>query len=329
MKSFAFITSPATIKQLKTLWPAFRFMPELLIKSSLRKMPPCKVLPSKRIRSIHGKESEGYFIICPLLSRETAQPEDEFIRERFIGAARIAIDLDVGILGMDGCADKDCGFAKSLKIPVTNGNVFTAWSVFEAIYRIVKVRNLSLKDCSLAVIGANLSLGKLCSRKLSGYVRKIILSGGNREMLERLKGNTAQLNPVEVDIEEQVTRAVKEAAVVINADSALQLASYLEELKPDTIVCDVYSDSNVNKQGITFIRGGLIKLPLGNSLGINTGLPKSIISASMAETILLALEERFVSYSIDEDTNLDKLEEMADIAARHGFEVWVPEAPVL
>ena len=33
--------------------------------------------------------------------------------------------------------------------------------------------------------------------------------------------------------------------------------------------------------------------------------------------------------SILVNTNLDKLEEIANIAARHGFEVWVPQAPVM
>ena len=49
----------------------------------------------------------------------------------------------------------------------------------------------------------------------------------------------------------------------------------------------------------------------------------------MAETMLLTLEEKFVTYSLGESINLDKLEEIADTAVRHGFEIWAPEAPVL
>jgi predicted amino acid dehydrogenase len=49
----------------------------------------------------------------------------------------------------------------------------------------------------------------------------------------------------------------------------------------------------------------------------------------MAEAILLTFEGRFVSHSLNEETNPDNLEEIADIAVQHGFEVWVPEAPVL
>ena len=43
----------------------------------------------------------------------------------------------------------------------------------------------------------------------------------------------------------------------------------------------------------------------------------------------MLLDGKIVSYSLGEDSNLDKLEEIADIAVQHGFEVWVPEAPVL
>jgi predicted amino acid dehydrogenase len=49
----------------------------------------------------------------------------------------------------------------------------------------------------------------------------------------------------------------------------------------------------------------------------------------MAETLLLTFAEKFISYSLGENINLDKLEEIADIAVQHGLEVWVPEAPVL
>lgn len=59
------------------------------------------------------------------------------------------------------------------------------------------------------------------------------------------------------------------------------------------------------------------------------GFSKGTIYASLAETILLTFEEKFVSYSLGDYINLDKLEEIADIAVRHGFEVWVPDAPVL
>ena len=53
------------------------------------------------------------------------------------------------------------------------------------------------------------------------------------------------------------------------------------------------------------------------------------IQPSLAEIVLLLLDGKFISYSLGENSNLDKLEEIADIAVQHGYEVWVPEAPIL
>ena len=58
-------------------------------------------------------------------------------------------------------------------------------------------------------------------------------------------------------------------------------------------------------------------------------MPTDITCAYLAETILLARERRLASFTLDESLNPDKLEEIADIATRHNFEVWQPEAPIL
>ncbi|MFA5276642.1 MAG: hypothetical protein WC417_07110, partial [Candidatus Omnitrophota bacterium] len=98
--------------------------------------------------------------------------------------------------------------------------------------------------------------------------------------------------------------ALKEADIVVNADEAYKFTPELKENK-------IYS-------GIETLR---IK---------EYGTAGSrFISPSLAETALLVLDGNTVSYSLGENSNLDKLEEIANTATRHGFEVWVPEAPVL
>jgi predicted amino acid dehydrogenase len=335
MKSFAFIVNPLTIKQLKNLRPLLKLVPDFFLAPSLKKLPPFKVLHTGKLRSIRGKEIEGYFIISPLISK---QLDDGFVLDRNIAAVRLAESLNAGIVGLSPdsstLADKGHIIGKALKIPVTNGSSLTAWSVFEAIYRIARVKNINLKECKLAVINASSPLGSLCSRKLSDYVRLITINGAEKDKLGRLKENIAQLSPVEVIMEEEADRAVKEADIVINADISSRPAFDIQKLKPNTIFCNIPSfGSATDKTGlrndITVVEAGLIKMPYAGKLRINTGLPRDIIPASLAETMLLTFTERFVSYSLGEDINLDRLEEIADITAQHGFEVWVPQAPLL
>ena len=338
MNTFAFIVHPITIEQLKNFWPLIRIVPDFIIKTSLKNLPPFKVSHIKSVRSIQGKEIQGYFIACPLLPKQMLDLEEGFVLEKIISAGHIAERLGAEIIGLGGytsiVGDKGQAIANSLKIPVTSGNTYTAWSVFEAIYRMAKVKNIDLKKSHLAVIGATGSIGSLCVRKFSEYIPKITITARHRDKLERLKDTILNFNGVEVNIEEDAHTAVKNADIVITTTSAPEALQNIEELKSGALVCDVSVPKNiagkVNPQrDISLIDGGLIKLPFATDFGVDTGLPKNTVYASVAETMLLTLEGRFMNYSLGDNINLDKMEEIADIAVRHGFEVRVPDAPLI
>lgn len=338
MRTFAFLAHPITLEQIKNYWPITRIMPDTFIKSFLKRIPPFKVSRIKKVHSAQGKEIQGYLIACPLLPKQMLELNEEFVLDKIIAAGHIAERLGAGILGLGGytsiVADKGYTIAKKLKIPVTSGSTFTAWSVFEAIYRMAKVKNIDIGKSTLAIIGATGSIGSLCARKLADYVEKIIINARHRDKLERLKATLHQLSPVGVIIEEDAHKAVKDADIVITTTSSPEALLDIEEFRPNTIICDVSVPRNVagktnSRQDISLIDGGLIKLPHPADFGVDTGLPKDIIYACMAETMLLALEGKFKNYSLGDNINLDQMEEIADIAMQHGFSVWVPEAPVL
>jgi len=340
MKSFAFIVSPITIRQIKDFWPMLKIVPNFIIKSSLKNLPPFKVSHIKKIQSIQGKAIEGFLIVCPLLHQQAQDLEENLVIDKVLAAGRIAERLGSRVIGLDNCASVigDKGYdaiTRNLKIPVTSGNALNTWSVFEGVYRMAKAKKINLKSSNLVIIGATDPIGSLCARKLSDYVSKITIVAEERNELEQLKERILYQNPIEVIIEEDAHRAVKDADIVINANNSSEPAFNVEELKPDAIVCDIPPFYRVRvvdrpnpRQDIIIIRGGLIKMPYPLK-GINTDLPKGIIYASLAETMLLTFEEKFVNYSFGDNINLDKLEEIADLAVQHGFEVWVPEAPVI
>jgi predicted amino acid dehydrogenase len=338
MNTFAFIVHPITIAQLKDFWPLIRVVPDFIIKTSLKNLPPFKVSHIKGVRSAQGKEVQGYFIACPLLPKQMLDLQESFVLEKIISAAHIAERLGANIVGLGGytsiIGDKGQTIADNLKIPVTSGNTYTAWSVFEAIYRMAKVKNIDLKKSHLAIIGATGSIGSLCTRKLSEYVAKITVTARHRDKLEQLKEIILNLNGLEVNIEEEVHKAVKDADIIITTTSAPEALLNIEELKSGALVCDVSVPKNIAgrenpRRDISLIDGGLIKLPNPSDFGVDTGLPKDMVYACVAETMLLTLEGRFINYSLGDNINLDKMEEIANIAVQHGFEVWVPEAPLL
>ncbi|MFH0826963.1 MAG: hypothetical protein V1923_03635 [Candidatus Omnitrophota bacterium] len=342
MEKYAFIVSPINACQLKKLWPAFRFIPSIFIKILSGALPRLKVLRIKAIRSNKGKNVQGHLIISSLLSQQVSSlSREELVFDRVISAGHLAEKLDAKIAGLDCFAAlaADKGYetiVKSLKIPVTSGHALTAWSVFEGVYRIAKARKMDLKRAQVAIIGAASTALGLVARKLSDYVAKITLT--DRETAELVKLKTLILTHanIEVVIENDAGRAVKEADIVIKA-SCLEESPEdfnLQNLKAGCVFCHIPSfyngfDRSRLKDDVAFAQLGLIKLPFNQHLGVYAGLPRGTIYASLAETMLLALDEKFVNYSLGDYVNLDKLEEIADLAVQHGFEVWVPEAPLI
>jgi predicted amino acid dehydrogenase len=170
-------------------------------------------------------------------------------------------------------------------------------------------------------------VGSALAKKLSGYVSKLTLVSAEREKLQDLKRAILQVNSLEV-----TTAATLHAATNIDILIHLEGAcDRMEELKTGAIILTLCPKLKLppQRKDLTLIRTGLIKLPDAQSFKLQPGLPRGIVTASLAETMLLALEEKFTSYSLTDNINPDKLEEIADIAARRGFEVWVPQAPVL
>ncbi len=277
-------------------------------------------------------------MVCPLLPEEIEgliKVNEELLLEKIISAGDVAQGLGARIMGLGGylgiLADKKPMIYKHLKVPVSSGSTFTAWSIFEAVFKVVKQKVWDIKRLNLVVVGPITAVSSLCARKFSEYVAKIILTGESEEKLLKLKNMINELNSLEIEIEQDVSEAVKGADIIINTNSKDSGLFNITDLRRETIVCDasvfqILAEKVKERKDITFIAGGIIKLPKTEGLGLNLCLPEEIIYASMAEIMLLALEERLVNYSLGENINLDKLEDIADMAVRHDFKIWVPDA---
>lgn len=341
MKTFAYLIHPINVRQLRNFSLFIRLVPRFLLKIFFKRTWPFIVYKVKNFPSAgNTRPAQGFFIVLPELISCTHK-EALAAMERIIAVGAIAHKTGAAILGLGGYAalfcDKGYTAIRGLKIPLTSGSTFAAWSAFEAVYRMAKIKRLDLSRAHVAIINAAGAIGSLCSRKISGYVSKITLSS-NPELefkLKHLQEIILQLNPTtETAVHISVARAVRDADIVIFADDIPEAELDISDLRPNTIFCDVSVSGLLaakakSRPDISVVRAGLIKMPKPVKLGINIGLPAGIIPASLAETILLLWEGKFTNYSLGESINLDKMEEIADIATKHGFEVWVPEAPIL
>ena len=67
------------------------------------------------------------------------------------------------------------------------------------------------------------------------------------------------------------------------------------------------------------VEGGLVEVPGEPDFRFNFRLPPGLVFGCMAETIALALEGRFEDYTVGKTIQIDKVEMIEEMAARHGF----------
>jgi predicted amino acid dehydrogenase len=334
MQRFAFITNASGIRQLKDIHPITRLLPGFILKSCLKRSTSFNILRMHNIRCRQGKQVEGYFIFCPLLSAQMVEFGREFILDKLFFAGHLAKQTGARIIGLGGdfslVGDKIETISKLLKIPLTSGHSLTAWSVFEAVFKAAKAKNIDLSRSSLAVIGALEHSGVLCLKKFSSLVAKMILQDKDSQKLIYLKEELSSLGHCAIEIEPDPYLAARKADILINATSPYQEMLDMAQIKPKAIFCDIVSGFGAgpvadNGGDFIYISAGLIKLPCPDKIGLNIGLPAGVIPAAMAESAILALENKMVNYSSGAGTNVDKLEEIADLCARGGFEIWSPD----
>ncbi|MBI5554780.1 MAG: NAD(P)H-binding protein [Elusimicrobia bacterium] len=330
MEKFGFIAHLLKIENLYKQYGILKIIPEKILVWLLKWAPSFKISKITGIKSITGKEIEGYLILCPLLPQQMLSLDDKFVVRKVIQAGKIAEKAGAKIIGLGAytsvVGDKGFLVANNLKIPVTSGSSFTAWAVLEAINRAAKNKDVDLSKSAVAIIGASGSIGSLCVRKLASQVKKIIITARHLEKLEKLKEVILKIASLEVQIEGNAHKAVAEADLVITTTSAPESLLDLQEFKSGAIVCDVSVPQNVGgkaepERKVTLIKGGLFKAPVEVEFGIDVGLPKNIVYACMAETMILTLEGKYISYSLGDNIALEQLDGIGEMVQKHGFDI--------
>lgn len=69
------------------------------------------------------------------------------------------------------------------------------------------------------------------------------------------------------------------------------------------------------------IEGGMVEVPGPVDFGFNFGFPPKMAYACMAETMTLALAQRYESFTLGKEITLAQVETIDKIAATHGFKL--------
>ena len=331
MERFAFLIHPIELDDLYRKYKILKFLPRAVVEALASKLSPSIV---SKIENVRGNKSlaEGLFIGVPLTSRMMMRYPEKKVINKIIEAGKIAEAEGAKILGLGAYTSVvgDAGetIAKNLNIAVTTGNTYTVAAAMEGVEESCRLLNKKISECEAAVVGANGSIGKVCAEIILRQVNTLNLIGRDINKLEELKSYLLSIFPdKEIRTSISISEGITNSDVVITVTSSINEVIKPEYIKLGAIVCDVARPRDVAKsvqekrKDVLVIEGGVIEVPKGLNFNFNYGFPEGLTYACMAETMILALEKRYENFSIGRDMDVKKVDEIRELAAKHGFKL--------
>jgi len=330
MGEFAFIIHPVSgAKDAARKYPVLQVLPEWVLEWLLKRMRPKPVSDITGVRSKTGAEARGWFVGCPLTPRQFVELPQDFVLRKIIRAAQVAQEVGAKVVGLGAMTavvgDAGVTVAKNVDIAVTTGNSYTVWTAVEGAKRAAALMGTDLSQAQVAVMGATGSIGQVCVRIMAEEAPAVTLIGRNEPRLAELAASVD--GKADIKYTTDPAAGLRDADIVITVTSSVDTVVPGEALKPGAVVCDVARPRDVSKKvaqerpDVLVIEGGAVEVPGDVDFHFNFGFPPKMAYACMAETMILALEERYESYSLGRDLSLDRVREIAALAQKHGFEL--------
>ncbi len=329
MGDFAFIIHPIELDDVFRKLKFMRSWPAPVTEAIVKALPPFVVSEITGVRSEHA-EVTGHFVSCPLTSKQmVSMPEDKVI-SKIIKAGKVAEKLGAKIVGLGAMTsvvgDAGITVAKNLNIAVTSGNSYTVATAIQGTKKAAQMMGIDLQQAEVLIVGATGAIGSVCARILARDVRFLTLLARDKNKLDSLAARILNENGLAAKVSSDVKRCVQSADIIIAVTGSAEAVIDVDDLKPGAVVCDVARPRDVSKRAafrndILVIEGGVVEVPGDVDFGLNFGFPLKTSYACMAETMILALEGKFESFTLGRDLSVSQVDEISRLAEKHGFKL--------
>ncbi len=330
MGTFGFIIHPVDVTDVSRKFPVAKSLPDKVVEGLLRFLPSQKV---SHITGIESKSSkaEGWFVSCPMTPRMMLTYPEAKVLTKIVKAGRLAASLGAKVVGLGAftavVGDAGRTVRDNLDIAVTTGNSYTASVAIEAAEKAAQIMGVDLDEAQVAVLGATGSIGRVVSMIMADRGRNLTLLGRNQGRLlkvaDSIRDRTGMVPAISRDIEHSLRRA----DVVVCVSAAVDAVIQPNYLKPGAVVCDVARPRSVSlevkkqRDDVLVIEGGIVKVPGNVNFNFDFGFPPGQSYACMAEAMILALEEKYVDWSIGRELTVGQVTGIANLAKKHGFQL--------
>jgi len=343
IRRFAFVIHPLSQEFIKKGFPIPKGTPKFVmdkVETIAAHLPPMVYCKMENIVSPSGAEAEGWLISVGGTPKEMLARSPEFTYRRLLAAAKMAEKMGAQIMGLGAftkvVGDAGVTVARRAPLPITTGNSYSAsgalWAAHDAMQRmgLVPVPPKGQRvQAKTMVIGATGSIGSVSARLLAMAFDEVVLAGRDLKKLEELKASILEDTPdAKVVCSTDYDSLLGEMDMVVTSTSgAGKKILDITKVKPGCVITDVarpldLPPSEVAKRpDVLVVESGEIELPTEVRGMKSIGLPKNVIYACLAETIVLALEGRFEVFTIGRDTEWPKVKEIYRLGLKHGMKL--------
>ena len=341
---FAFVIHPLSqqyFRNAKPLDVVARVSPPVVMNTLERIMaysPPFIYSTVKGIESPTGAQAEGWLITVGGTPKEIMAHSPEFTYRKLLSAADMAKKLGAQIMGLGAftkvVGDAGVTVAKRAPLPITTGNSYSASGALWAAHYAVQKMGLVEKGASgklsgkAMVVGATGSIGSVCARLLAKAAEEIYMVAPEPAKLLALKEDIERETPgAIVHVMAHADKNLGEMDMIVTATSgAGKKILDIMKVKPGCVITDVARPLDIpaedvaKRPDVLVIESGEIRLP-GEVEMKDIGLPKNVVYACLAETIVLALEGRYENFTLGRHIEWEKVREIYKMGLKHGMKL--------
>ena len=341
---FAFVIHPLSQKffqHLEPLGTIARVSPPFVvnaIETAMAYAPPFTYCHVTGIKSPTGAEAEGWLISVGGTPKELMAHSPEFTYARLLAAAETARKLGAQVMGLGAftkvVGDAGVTVAKQAPLPITTGNSYSAsgalWAAHDALERLglTELDEKGRIKGKVMVVGATGAIGSVCARLLALSSDEVWLVSPESAKLLSLKHDIERGDPrAKIHVAATPHEHLGDMDLIVTATSgAGKRVLDIMEVKPGCVITDVARPLDLSAEDVAkrpdvlVVESGEIKLP-GDVKMKNIGLPTGVAYACLAETVVLALEGRYETFTVGRKIEWGKVKEIYKLGLKHGMQL--------
>ena len=340
-RKFAYLYCPPARRDLfrdpRLRW--LRTMPDDVqhsVERAATRLPVMAWSPVRGIRSPTGAEAEGWILYLPATAEQIAARGPAWTERRLVEATRLARRLGAQVLGVGGFArtmtEATRKVAARSEIPITSGASCLVstdmWAAKQAVLAMgVEQDDVGRVQGTAVVVGAGDPQGSVAAELIALVFNRMVIVDREPDRLLELVSRIGQQSPhCQVEVATSPDPHLADALLVVTGLApGWRGAVDITKLAPGAVVSDCHRPSEFQlaeaeaRPDVLFVLAGELELPGPADLGTDLGPPPKVAFASMAEVVILALDERFECFSLGADVTLEQVKEIYKGGLTHGL----------